>query len=415
MTKILLISSVKPYPLDSGGSNGIFQMIDALRSTFEFTLIYPLDIARKEEKDKLQAIWPDVALKPYLFTGIAAGNVKRLKRRIKLNLNLIKEKLSNKEDFDLRRRSTIFLNNFPNQDQKFLAHINKITSSNAFDIIQIEHTNFIRIGSVLKAKAKTIFVHHEIRSIRAEREFKLLQNRSSHEQNLLKNIRDEEFKLLSAYDKTITLTQPDYDYLKSSIKEKHLAVSPLSIRLPKIEPKVPFKNKLVFMGGSKHFPNVDGLDWFLQKIWPSVSGKITEIELLVTGNWEKRYRNKFTRKNIKFVGFVDDLSEVIKGCIMLVPIRIGSGMRMKILESIAWNIPFISTSIGAEGLPFENRKDCLIADSPEDFQNGIIELCMNAKLRNSLADNSLQSFKDKFSVDKMVKKRAEIYHKLLQI
>jgi glycosyltransferase involved in cell wall biosynthesis len=100
---------------------------------------------------------------------------------------------------------------------------------------------------------------------------------------------------------------------------------------------------------------------------------------------------------------------------MIVPILTGSGMRMKILEAAAMSLPFVTTSIGVEGLNFKDHESCLIADTPEDFAQSIIKLSMDAKLRKSLAERANLIFKNQYSKKVLADVRDDTYLKILQL
>ena len=177
-------------------------------------------------------------------------------------------------------------------------------------------------------------------------------------------------------------------------------------------PFSPFRNKLVFIGSSIHLPNKDGIKWFINSVMSILEKEIPDINLDIIGSWDKRFINENERRNIKFPGYIDDLTSAFQSSLLIVPLRIGSGMRLKIVEAINHNIPFITTSIGVEGLDFENDLDCLIADTPESFANGIVRLSKDGSLQQELADHASARLKEKYSFETAVKKRLDFYKEL---
>ena len=97
------------------------------------------------------------------------------------------------------------------------------------------------------------------------------------------------------------------------------------------------------------------------------------------------------------MGFVEHLEDAVHGSIMIVPILTGSGMRMKILEAAAMSVPFITTSVGVEGLDFKHDESCLVADTAEEFANAIDCLANDAVLRKRLTENASKVFENKYS------------------
>ena len=97
---------------------------------------------------------------------------------------------------------------------------------------------------------------------------------------------------------------------------------------------------------------------------------------------------------------------------MIVPITIGSGIRMKILEASSLGVPFVSTSVGAEGLPVENGKNCFIADDKEMFVNCILKL-QDTTIQEKFIENAHTMILEKFSIKALRENRLDIYKHVL--
>lgn len=107
--------------------------------------------------------------------------------------------------------------------------------------------------------------------------------------------------------------------------------------------------KLLFLGKMDWAPNKDGLKWFLEEVWPKVD--TTRFELQIVGSGDSSWGLElFKAPGIKFFGFVKDLEAVYAECdFSIIPIRYGSGTRIKVIESISKNIPIVSTDMGVQG------------------------------------------------------------------
>ena len=108
------------------------------------------------------------------------------------------------------------------------------------------------------------------------------------------------------------------------------------------------------------------------------------------------------------MGFVDDLESAIQNTIMIVPITIGSGIRMKILEAANLGIPFVSTSVGAEGIPVLSGRHCLLADDPSDFVDAILQLKDHEK-RAMFIQNAHQLIETNYSLEALRRNRRALY------
>lgn len=111
--------------------------------------------------------------------------------------------------------------------------------------------------------------------------------------------------------------------------------------------------------------------------------------------------------------YIKDLPSFLKGSIALVPIRIGSGMRMKILEAVSADIPFITTTKGVEGIDLLDKEEYLKADSATEFADAIITLSQNTELQEKLVKQAKSKMKDIYNPSNMLEQRFDIYKQIL--
>ena len=169
---------------------------------------------------------------------------------------------------------------------------------------------------------------------------------------------------------------------------------------------------MVFIGAESHFPNKDALDWYLTTIAEKIYHE-TNLKLHIIGKWSVEYKNKYSSEYIIFEGYVDDLKEICRNSIMIVPLRIGSGIRTKIMYGMTQGIPIVSTSIGCEGLGIIDNENILVADDIDMFKNQIIKLYNDKLLCKKLSENAYNFIKNNFSQEFLGNKRLEFYNKLL--
>ena len=121
--------------------------------------------------------------------------------------------------------------------------------------------------------------------------------------------------------------------------------------------------------------------------------------------------NKY--KNIEFLGFVDSLADNIKGTVMIVPITIGSGIRMKILEASSIGVPFVSTTVGSEGIPVVDGENCYIADTPKLFVDKLISL-QDERIQSKFVENAHSMILKFYSREALRRNRLEIYKQFFE-
>ena len=131
--------------------------------------------------------------------------------------------------------------------------------------------------------------------------------------------------------------------------------------------------RVTFMGGLHWPPNSQGVIWFAQEVWPRVLARVPEAVFTVIGKNPPSLAGM--AQAVEVAGYVADPEPYLaETAAFVVPLHAGGGMRVKILEAWRWGLPVVSTTIGAEGIDYENGRDLLIADSPDAFAEAVVRL-----------------------------------------
>lgn len=144
---------------------------------------------------------------------------------------------------------------------------------------------------------------------------------------------------------------------------------------------------VLFFGAMDYHANQDAVEYFVSKIWPGIAKQFPQTRFVVAGrNPPDLLRCRLAHTpNVIFTGSVPDMrAEIAKCLVSVVPLRIGSGTRLKILEAAAMGKPVVSTRIGAEGLDFIQGTEILLADRPEEFVQAVSALLKDRELRKSM-------------------------------
>ena len=234
--------------------------------------------------------------------------------------------------------------------------------------------------------------------------------------NELAEYKKNEIQLLNKFDRIITLSSKDTQKLKDAGVDVEITTSFAVVNTGfnlSVESNDPYT--LSFVGPSNHEPNYLGIVWFLENCWHELRSYNRKYNLRIIGKWSNEHQKMILSKykGISFLGFVPDLASAIRNTIMIVPIRIGSGIRMKILEASTLGVPFVSTSVGAEGIPVENGRDCIIADSPADFVSGIKRMA-DSNLRTVLSRNAKGMVMRNYSMEAFERNRKNVIDQLLK-
>lgn len=420
MKKILIITQEIPYPLTTGGRQGVFHFIDKLRDEYEIAVLFPLFFeADKSSLKYLEERWKNVKFYPF-HDSISATIPKSKLSKLYNGLHDFRFAIRKL----LKRKNTVIHASDPVRDRSTLStsisilnwrgYVNYISEvvKNDFDIIQVEFYDFISLVHVLPSRVEKIFVHHELRYIRNSIEMSFFKEIYPYDRYMFDMSKQYELDTLKLYDKIITVTDIDRDKLQIELPTKAIFSSSLMVNIPDNIPdyKYEFNNKLTFVASSSHFPNLDGVKWFLSEVWIILQKKYPALELHLIGKgWMPEMFKNLNLSNVYFDGYVEDLGLVLPNTITIVPIRIGSGMRMKILEAVHYKIPFVTTTVGVEGLSFADGQDCYIADKPENFAEAIATLIDNEDKRQDFIHNAYVVLQNAFNNESLVDRRRFIY------
>jgi len=259
-----------------------------------------------------------------------------------------------------------------------------ILQNEEFDIIHIESIYMTPYIDVLRkySKARIVVRLHNI-------EHQIWERLATNESNPIKKLaywvntcqlRRVESTILHRVDGYLTISQPDDDYFRATSPNRKGSVIPFGLDLEKYEDEedyIPSDEPALFHIGSMNWvPNVEGIEWFLDEVWPGIQERHPEIRFFIAGHAipEKMYERH--DPNVRVVGAVPVANDfMLAHDIMVVPLLSGSGIRIKIVEAMALGKVVVTTSVGAQGLSVENGKHLFIADTPEEFWT-VIDKCV---------------------------------------
>jgi glycosyltransferase involved in cell wall biosynthesis len=152
-------------------------------------------------------------------------------------------------------------------------------------------------------------------------------------------------------------------------------------------------------------PNLEAVDWFLNKVFPLLIKKDPEINVVLAGKNMPERIFRLADKNLKVYGKIDDPKTFMADKhVMIVPLLSGGGMRVKIIEGMAAGKAIVSTSVGAEGINYTNGLNIMIADKAEDFCNAILQLKRDSALRESVSFKARKLIEEEYDNDVLGKR-----------
>jgi O-antigen biosynthesis protein len=161
------------------------------------------------------------------------------------------------------------------------------------------------------------------------------------------------------------------------------------------------RSGLLFVGGFWHTPNVDAVLWFARDVWPLILSQRPDMRFCVVGsNPSEEVLALRGRPGIDVAGYVPDLTELFaRSRMSVVPLRYGAGVKGKVGQSMAYGLPVVATSVGAEGMTLENGKHLLVANTPDEFANAVIRLATDDDLWRRLQANGRRFVEHSQSMD----------------
>ena len=161
-------------------------------------------------------------------------------------------------------------------------------------------------------------------------------------------------------------------------------------------PHVRQPESLVFTGSLRFRPNHEAMTWFLEDIYPLIRKKAPGVQLKITGSPGPCPLPP--APNVVLTGRVADVSSVVaSSAVSLAPIRNGGGTRLKILEAMALRTPVVATSKAAEGLNAQHSEHLLIADSPQDFAQAVLEILRKPDRFQKMVDDAFELVKSRYN------------------
>ena len=273
-----------------------------------------------------------------------------------------------------------------------------------YDIIICESIYLLPYLKVLKAhsKAKIMVrahnVEHQIwNRLAASSTFP----KSIYLKKLAKDLKIAELELLQQIDGILTISCDDKKTFETLGIKTKIEVIPVSVELS----EQPVNGKSVHfhhLGSMNWQPNIEAVEALIDDLFPKIRAKIPNAELHLAGSFFPNTIQTNPSKGIFVHGFIEDRFQFIEDHgIQLVPLKSGSGVRIKLLESMALGAPIITTKIGAEGIDLLEEPSMLIANNDIQFIEYAVELYKNAELRQQIGANAQKLIAKNYSFERI--------------
>lgn len=170
---------------------------------------------------------------------------------------------------------------------------------------------------------------------------------------------------------------------------------PLAVR-PRASSELP---RIGLIGNCEFMPNEEGVKWFIRDVWPVIKRQFPRVQLRLVGRKSDGHLTKLGPDIIGLGWLEDPGDEIATWSAMIVPIKVGSGTRVKVAEGFARRCPVVATTIGAFGYEVDNGEEILLADRADDFASACILLLRNPQLGEALSERAHKRFLERWTWD----------------
>ena len=345
--------------------------------------------AEYRKKTNIETVYINLAIKPVdAFLNLFTGKSYHVERFISRNFEKKLTGILQQDDYDIVQFETLFMTPYIPVIRKHSKARIVLRSHN------IEHLIWKRVAGITKNPLKKRYLNH-----------------------LWKTLKNYELGHLNDYDGIVTITKNDGDFFRKNNCHIPLTDIPFGIRLEKFyrEKDIPTEFPSLFhIGAMNWIPNIEGVKWFLDNVWPRVNQTYPELKFYLAGREMPDWLTHLNMKNVEVLGEVDDALDFIQSkAIEIVPLFSGSGIRIKIIEGMAMGKAVVSTSIGAEGIDVENGRNIMLADDPDAFFEAVKQCVDNKEFCDSLGTNAKVLIRHDHDNQKLIRKLESFYQSIL--
>ena len=311
-------------------------------------------------------------------------------------------------------------------DERMAQLVRHVLRSDTFDLVQIESIHMAQYCVGLPQP--TILDLHNIESL-------LMRRYARQETNPLKRAYAEiTWRKLATYERDtcrlfshcLTCSDDERVLLQTRCGVDRVSVIPNGVDIDAYAAHdvglsngaaAPPSDRIVFVGRMDYHANVEGVRWFCRHVWPRIRADRPGALFQIVGGYPVPEISRLAHADeIEVTGFVTDVRPYVKhASVVVVPLRVGGGTRLKILEALAMSKPLVSTTVGAEGIEAVPDRDLVIADRPEEFADEVVSLLSQTERRQALGAAGYRLVHNQYNWERIVKDLEKIYVQCLEI
>jgi glycosyltransferase involved in cell wall biosynthesis len=377
---VLMLTQVLPYPPDSGPKIKTYNVIKYLAKRHRLTLVSFVRGDQSEAVHRLEQYCQVVHTIPMKRSAVRDG------------IAVARSLLTGRPWMMVR-------------DERKAMHtlINWLTTEQRFDLIHADQLNMAQYARHVDSAFKVLDAHNALWLLykrlwetmpRGPRQMFL-----GRDWRLLKTY---EGQMVRQFDAVLAVSEEDkIALLEASGQQREIAVVPIAIDTDEVTilKRQPQPNHIMHIGTMYWPPNIDAVTWFINEIYPLIRQRRPDVQFDVIGSRPPSELMALNNdgQGINVLGYVDDPTPYQqRAAVMVVPLRAGGGMRVKILNALAEGIPIVSTVLGCEGIDLTPGRDILVGNTPEVFASQVLRVLDDLGLGQELADRGRRLVEEKY-------------------
>jgi polysaccharide biosynthesis protein PslH len=389
--RILSLQHLFPLPLDSGGKIKSYHTLKALASVHE---VHAVAYVRTEQESRMLPQLQSIC--PVDVVPLARGKLRQCSDL--LGSLLAGRSFIVERDYRAGMRDAV----------------RKAVEQFRPDVVHVDHlqmARFVEFGGPYRV----VLDHHNFESMIIKRVGETSGSTAMRAYARLEwpKLRRYEMDVCRRCDLVLTVSDEDKAAIQACDPSlANVECVPIGVDVEHYQPVegTAASHNILSMGTMYWPPNVDSMLYFSREILPLIKGEIPDCTLTIAGQRPvEAIRALSCDASISVTGYVEDDRAIANDCgAFVVPLRSGSGVRVKILNALAMGLPVVSTSIGAEGLDAVHGEHLLIADSPEEFAAAVAMVLNDSELAGRLSDNGRKLVCERYSWERVGAKLLEI-------
>lgn len=388
MKKILLLTQVLPYPPDSGPKVKTYNVLKYLARSHEVTLV---SFVRGDQSRDVEALrrycaavhtvpitrekWRDAAA---MLRSLLSGQPWMMVRDDRADMRALVDRLARETRFDVAHADQLNMGQYA---QRVTGARKLLDLHNALWLL------YKRLAETMPKGPRRLLL---------DRDWRLLKT--------------YEGALCREFDAVMAVSEEDRVALRDAMgassaaaaqAARDVAVIPITIDGDEVAPvtRAPGADHILHIGTMYWPPNIDGINWFIAEVLPLIRRERPEVVFDCVGARPPQELLDLKQRDprINVTGYVEDVQPFLQGAgVMIVPLRAGGGMRVKILNALAQGLPIVTTTLGCEGIAVEHGVSALIGDTPEQLARHVLAVLADRELGDRLGRNARALFEARY-------------------